>query len=110
MLPATADENGRRLEARARLASQEAKAYADSSIGSLSMALRGMSRVVLGLSRRLDGIERSSSRADAAPANAREPDTVLDLKADLRRIEGMVQDLAARLADLEGRERSSDVS
>lgn len=109
-LPSTAEDSGRRIEARARLASQEAKAYADSSIGSLSMALRGMSRVVLGLSRRVQQIEGSNRGADAGPAKAAiagEPGNVADLRADLRRIETMVQELAGRLADLERRDETS---
>ncbi|MEN3749283.1 hypothetical protein TPR58_19070 [Sphingomonas sp. HF-S3] len=114
------DDSGRRIEARALLASQEAKAYADSSIGSLSMALRGMSRVVLRLSRRVDQIEGQSGDAvgrgpngDAAVApdrgiDRRDTDTMTDLKADLLRIEAMVEDVAGRLADLERRQGTAN--
>lgn len=62
-LRAAPSETGRHIEERALLASQEARAYADSAIESLGMALRGVSKVVVRLSRRLDALEQQEPRA-----------------------------------------------
>jgi chromosome segregation ATPase len=61
-LPAETD---RQIEARARLASQEAKAYADDAIHSLSMALRAVTKVLAGATRRIDAFETGQSEMNA---------------------------------------------
>lgn len=49
------------IEARALLASQEAKAYADDAVHSLSMALRGMAKVLARINRRINALETAQS-------------------------------------------------
>lgn len=79
------------IEARALLASQEAKAYADEAVHSLSMALRGMTKVLAGINRRIDTLEAAQSET------RRE---ILDLSTDVVDVETALREIDAQLGAL----------
>ncbi|MFC4256569.1 hypothetical protein GRI97_09420 [Altererythrobacter xixiisoli] len=111
------------IEARALLASQEAKAYADDAVHSLSMALRGMAKVMAGMNQRIDTLEAVHSEtreeilnlaravqglekafAGRAMENLEEAlaerDGLLDIKTDIVGLETGLRELDARLGAL----------
>lgn len=112
-LKAAPPETGCQIEERALLATQEAKAYADGAIHSLSMALRGMSSVVLRLSRRVDACEAVlTDMGERASRIDRRMDELATAESDGRRqveaIDGSLRDVATDLVDLEKALREID--
>lgn len=71
-MPSGQIEYGAQIEGRALLATQEAKAYADQALESLSMALRGMSSVVVQLSHRVARLEAGTGSVETSDALAAE--------------------------------------
>lgn len=86
---------GAQIEGRALLATQEAKAYADGALESLTMALRGMSKVVVQLSNRVARLEEGG-----APTHGADPRGALHATSSLS---VQIASLSARLgANLPG--------
>ena len=81
------------IEARALLASQEAKAYADDAVHSLSMALRSMAKILAGTNRRIETLEAAQSeiRDDIR-------ELVVGVEAALREIDAQLDALMRQTA------------